>query len=128
MGFVSFERMNASFLQRLLSVQQLDEVMQLTRTNMLDKKEAFIRSNDTNMPRLRLRIQEMFTETVIRHVRGQIGLEKEYVSDRIAELESLGQQVAEKLDAKVEGANILASSVRAAHDGIDALHTRVAQL
>ena len=41
-------------LQRLLSVQQQEEIMQLTRTNMIDRRETFIRSNDTNIPRLRL--------------------------------------------------------------------------
>ena len=82
-------------LQRLLGVQQLEEIMQLTRTNMIDRRETFIRSNDTNMPRLRLLLQEMFTETVIRHARGQVRIEKEYITTRIAELESLGQQVAE---------------------------------
>ena len=64
-------------LQRLLSVQQREEIMELTRTNMLDRRETFIRSNDTDIPRLRLLLQEMFTETVIRHVRGQVGIEKE---------------------------------------------------
>merc|ERR1711867_305396 len=92
--------------------------MGLTRTNMIDRRETFIRSNDTNIPRLRLLLQEMFTETVIRHARGQVGIEKEYVTTRIAELESLSQQVAEKLAAKDE----------AAHEGIDALYRRVAQI
>merc|ERR1712041_21008 len=115
-------------LQRLLSVQQREEIMQLTRTNMIDRRETFIRSNDMNIHRLRLLLQEMFTETVIRHVRGQVGIEKEYVTTRIAELESLGQQVAEKLDANEAAATVLAGSVRAAHEGIDALHRRVAQI
>merc|ERR1712082_435233 len=95
---------------------------------LLDRRETFIRSNDTNIPRLRLLLQEMFTETVIRHVRGQVGIEKEYVTTRIAELESLNQQVAEKLAAKDEAANALSGSIRAALEGIDALHRRVAQI
>merc|ERR1712082_218940 len=95
---------------------------------MLDRRETFIRSNDTNIPRLRLLLQEMFTETVIRHVRGQVGIEKEYVTTKIAELESLNQQVAEKLTAKDEAANALSGSIRAAQEGIDALHRRVAQI
>merc|ERR1712243_549429 len=36
--------------------------------------------------------------------------------------------VAEKLAAKDEAANALSGSIRAAHEGIDALHQRVAQL
>ena len=44
-------------LQRLLSVQQQEEIMKLTRTNMIDRRETFIRSNDTNIPRLRLLLQ-----------------------------------------------------------------------
>ena len=70
----------------------------------------------------------MFTETVIRHTRGQFGLEKEYVNTRIAELDSLSLQVAEKLAAKNEAANALSGSIRAAHEGIDALHRRVARI
>ena len=89
---------------------------------MIDRRETFIRSNDTNIPRLRLSLQEMFTETVLRHTRGQVGLEKEYVNNRIAELDSLSQQVAEKLATKDEAANALSDSVRAAHEGIKALH------
>merc|ERR1711867_251642 len=115
-------------LQRLLSVQQQEEIMGLTRTNMIDRRETFIRLNDTNIPRLRLLLQEMFTETVIRHARGQVGIEKEYVTTRIAELESLNQQVAEKLAAKDGAANALSGSIRAAQEGIDALHQRVAQI
>merc|ERR1711867_280162 len=115
-------------LQRLLSVQQQEEIMKLSRTNMIDRREAFIRSNDTNIPSLRLLLQEMFTETIIRHTRGQVGIEKEYVNIRIAELDSLSLQVAEKLAAKDEAANALSGSIRAAHEGIDALHRRVAQL
>merc|ERR1712082_449454 len=95
---------------------------------LLDRKAKFIRSNDTDIPRLRLLLQEMFTETVIRHVRGQLGIEKEYVTTRIAELESLNQQVAEKLAAKDGAANALSGSIRAAQEGIDALHQRVAQI
>merc|ERR1711989_214036 len=98
-------------LQRLLSVQQQEEIMQLTRTNMIDRRETFIRSNDTNIPRLRLLLQEMFTETVIRHTRGQVGIEKEYVNIRITELDSLSLQVAEKLAAKDEAANALSGSI-----------------
>ena len=101
--------------------------MKLTRTNMIDQRETFIRSNDTNIPRLRLLLQEMFTETVIRHTRGQVGIEKEYVNTRIAELDSLSLQVAQKLAAKDEAANELAGSIRAAHAGIDALHRRITQ-
>ena len=94
---------------------------------MIDRRETFIRSNDTNIPRLRLSLQELFTHTVLRHTRGQVGLEKEYVNNRIAELDSLSLQVAQKLAAKDEAANELASSIRAAHTGIDALHKRVTQ-
>merc|ERR1711867_176996 len=97
-------------LQRLLSVQQQEEIMKLSRTNMIDRRETFIRSNDTNIPRLRLLLQEMFTETVLRHTRGQVRIEKEYVNTRIAELDSLSQQVAEKLAAKDEAANVLSGS------------------
>merc|ERR1711867_380539 len=95
---------------------------------MIDRRETFIRSNDTNIPRLRLSLQEMFTETVLRHTRGQVGLEKECVNNRIAELDSLSQQVAEKLATKDEAANALSDSIRAAHECIKALHQRVAQL
>merc|ERR1712115_463794 len=87
-----------------------------------------IRSNDTDIPRLRLLLQEMFTKTVIRHVRGQLGIEKEYVTTRIAELESLNQQVAEKLAAKYAAATALSDSIKAAQAEIDALHERVAQI
>merc|ERR1711895_72150 len=90
-------------------------------------RETFIRSNDTNIPRLRLSLQEMFTETVLRHTRGQVGLEKEYVNNRIAELNSLSLQVTQKLAEKDEAANELAGSIRAAHAGIDALHRRTTQ-
>merc|ERR1712082_216038 len=95
---------------------------------LLDRKAKFIRSNDTDIPRLRLLLQEMFTETVIRHVRGQLGIEKEYVTTRIAELESLNQQVAEKLATKDGAANALSDSIKAAQEGIDALHERVTQI
>merc|ERR1711867_357202 len=109
-------------LQRLLSVQQQEEIMKLSRTNMIDRRETFIRSNDTNIPRLRLLLQKLFTETIIRHTRGQVGIETWNVNIRIAELDSLSLQVAEKLAAKDEAATALAGSVRAAHEGINALH------
>merc|ERR1711989_313404 len=98
-------------LQRLLSVQQQEEILRLSRTNMIDRRETFIRSNDTNIPRLRLLLQEMFTETIIRHTRSQVGIETWNVNIRIAELDSLSLQVAEKLAAKNEAANTLSGSV-----------------
>ena len=112
---------------RLLNPQQQEEIMKLTRTNMIDRRETFIRSNDTNIPRLKLSLQELFTETVLRHTRGQVGLEKENVGNRITELDNLSQQVAHKLAARDEAVNELSSSIRAAHTGIDALHKRVTQ-
>merc|ERR1711895_416377 len=105
-----------------------EEIVKLSRTNMIDRRETFIRSNDTNIPRLRLLLQKVFTETIIRHTRGQVGIETWNVNIRIAELDSLSLQVAEKLAAKDEAANALSGSVRAAHEGIKALHQRVAQL
>ena len=115
-------------LQNLLTEQQREEAMELVRTNILDRKAKFIRSKDTDIPRLKLLLQEMFTKTVIRHVRGQIGLQKENVTTRINELESLNQQVAETLAMKDGAANSLTDSIKAAQEGIDALHERVTQI
>ena len=99
--------------------------MKLIRSNMIARRVTFICSNETNIPRLRLSLQEMFTQIVTRHTRGQVGLEKEYVNNRIAELNSLSLQVTQKLAAKDEAANELASSIRAAHRGIDVLHRQI---
>merc|ERR1712120_53314 len=115
-------------LQNLLSVQQREEIMELVRTNILDRKAKFIRSNDTDIPRLRLLLQEMFTKTVIRHVRGQLGVQKENATTRINELESQNQQVAETLAIRDGAANVLSDSIKAAQEGIDALHERVSQI
>merc|ERR1712115_128815 len=112
---------------RLLNPQQQEEIMKLTRMTMIDRRETFIRSNKTSVPRLKLSLQELFTETVLRHTRGQVGLEKENVGNRITELDNLSQQVAHKLAARDDAVNELSSSIRAAHAGIDALHKRVTQ-
>merc|ERR1712082_587929 len=61
-------------LQKLLTVQQLEEVMELVRKEILDRKANFIKTKDTDIPKLRLALQEMFTKTVIRHVRGELGI------------------------------------------------------
>ena len=111
----------------LLNPQQQEEIMKLTRMTIIDRKETFIRSNETNVPKLKLKLQELFTETVLRHTRGQVGLEKEDVGKRITELDNLSQQVAHKLAARDDAVNELSSSIRAAHAGIDALHKRVTQ-
>merc|ERR1711867_49162 len=115
-------------LQNLLNEQQREEAMELVRTELLDKKAKFIRSKDTDIPRLRLLLQEMFTKIAIQHVRGQLGLQKENATTRIAELESLNQQVAETLARKDGAANALSDSIKAAQEGIDALHERVTQI
>merc|ERR1712082_43826 len=112
-------------LQNLLNVQQLEEVMELVRTEILDRKAKFIRTKDTDIPRLRLALQEIFTKTVIRHVRGELGIQKENVTTRINELESQDQQVAETLAIRDGAANALSNSIKAAQEGIDALHERV---
>ena len=112
-------------LQNLLNVQQLEEAMELVRKEILDRKAKFIRTKDTDIPRLRLALQEMFTKTVIRHVRGELGIQKENVTTRINELESQDQQVAETLAIREGAANALSNSIKAAQDGIDALHERV---
>merc|ERR1712240_379570 len=112
-------------LQNLLNVQQLEEVMELVRKEILDRKAKFIRTKDTDIPRLRLALQEMFTKTVIRHVRGELGIQKENVATRINELESQDQQVAETLAIRDGAANALSNSIKAAQEGIDALHERV---
>merc|ERR1712082_289813 len=112
-------------LQNLLNVQQLEEVMELVRKEILDRKANFIKTKDTDIPRLRLALQEMFTKTVIRHVRGELGIQKENVITRIKDLEGLDQHVAQTLAIREETANAWANSIKEAQNGIDALHERV---
>merc|ERR1711867_31884 len=105
--------------------QQQEEIMKLIRSNLITRRIAFICSDETSIPRLRLSLQEMFTQIVTRHTRGQVGLEKEYVNNRITELNSLSLQVTQKLAEKDEATHELASSIAAAHRGIDVLHRQV---
>merc|ERR1712115_396133 len=112
-------------LQRLFSIQQQEEIMKLIRSNLITRRIAFICSGETSIPRLRLSLQEMFTQIVTRHTRGQVGLEKEYVNNRITELNSLSLQVTQKLAEKDEATHELASSITAAHRGIDILHRQI---
>merc|ERR1712082_79769 len=112
-------------LKKLLTEQQLEEVMALVRREIIDRKANFIKTKETDIPKLRLALQEMFTKTVIRHVRGELGVDKENVITRIKDLERLDQYVVNKLNIREDKANARVNSIKEAQDGIDRLHERV---
>merc|ERR1712115_473135 len=114
-------------LERLFSIQQKEEIMKRIRSNLITRRLGFICSSETSIPRLRMSLQEIFTQIVTRHTRGQVGLEKEYVKNRITELNRLSLQVTQKLAEKDEATCELASSITAAHTGIDVLHRQITQ-
>ena len=112
-------------IKKLLTEAQLEEVMALVKRDIIDRKANFIKTKETDIPKLRLALQEMFTKTVIRHVRGELGVDKENIITRIKELERLDQHVVNKLNIREEAANAWANSIKEAQDGIDTLHERV---
>ena len=112
-------------IKKLLTEQQLEEVMALVRREIIDRKANFIKTKDTDIPKLRLALQEMFTKTVIRHVRGELGVDKENVITRIKDLERLDQHMVNKLNIREDTANAWANSIKEAQDGIDTLHEHV---
>merc|ERR1711867_30012 len=92
-------------IKKLLTEAQLEEVMALVRREIIDRKANFIKTKETDIPKLRLALQEMFTKTVIRHVRGELGVDKENVITRIKDLERLDQYVVNKLNIREDKAN-----------------------
>merc|ERR1712101_2293 len=120
--------LSSPLVNELFSIQQKEEIMKQIRSNLITRRLGFICSSETSIPRLRMSLQEIFTQIVTRHTRGQIGLEKEYVKNRITELNRLSLQVTQKLAEKDEATCELASSITAAHTGIDVLHRQITQV
>ena len=112
-------------IKKLLTEAQLEEVMALVKRDIIDRKANFIKTKETDIPKLRLALQEMFTKTVIRHVRGELGVNKENTITRIEQLESLDKQVVNKWNIREDKANVKADRIKEAQEGIDRLHELV---
>ncbi len=112
-------------IKKLLTEAQLEEVMALVKRDIIDRKANFIKTKETDIPKLRLALQEMFTKTVIQHVRSELGVNKENIITRIEQLESLDKQVVNKWNIREDKANVKADRFKEAQEGIDRLHDLV---
>ena len=80
-------------VRKLLTEEQQEEVTAVIKRNIINRKADFIKTKDTDIPKLRLSLQESFTKVVIRHVRSELGVSKDNTIARIEQLESLDQQL-----------------------------------
>ena len=112
-------------IRKLLTEAQQEEVMAMVKRDIISRKANFIKTKDTDIPKLRLALQEMFTKTVIRHVRSELGVNKENTITRIEQLESLDKQVVNKWNIREDKATVKADRFKEAQEGIDRLHELV---
>merc|ERR1712115_349678 len=94
----------------------------MVKRDIISRKVNFIKTKDTDIPKLRLALQELFTKTVIRHVRSELGVNKENTIVRIEQLESLDEQVVNKWNIRENKATVKADRFKEAQEGIDRLH------
>ena len=70
-------------VRKLLTEEQQEEVTAVIKRNIINRKADFIKTKDTDIPKLRLSLQESFTKVVIRHVRSELGVSKDNTIARI---------------------------------------------
>ena len=93
----------------------------MIKKDIINRKVDFIKSKDTDIPKLRLWLQESFTKIVIRHVRSELGVSKDDTIARIEQLESLDEQVVNKWNIRKDKATVKVQRFKEAQEGIDGL-------
>ena len=112
-------------VRKLLTEEQQEAVTAVVKRDIINRKADFIKTKDTDIPKLRLSLQESFTKIVIRHVRSELGVSKENTIARIEQLESLDEQVVNKWNIREDKATVKADRFKEAQEGIDRLHDLV---
>ena len=108
-------------VRKLLTEEQQQSVTALIKKDIINRKVDFIKSKETDIPKLRLSLQESFTKIVIRHVRSELGVSKDNTIARIEQLESLDEQVVNKWNIRKDKATVKADRFKEAQEGIDRL-------
>ena len=108
-------------VRKLLTEEQQQSVTALIKKDIINRKVDFIKSKETDIPKLRLSLQESFTKIVIRHVRSELGVTKDDTITRIEQLESLDDQAVNRWNIRKDKNTVKVQRFKEAQEGIDEL-------
>ena len=105
-------------VRKLLTVEQIQKVAEILEKDISNRKVDFLKSKETNIAKLRLSLQELFTRIVIRRVRSELAQSKEDANAKLEYLTNLDKQALKKWYAQQERSVERSKRVTGAQDGI----------
>ena len=83
-------------VRKLLTMEQVQKVAEFLEKDISNRKVDFLKSKETDIAKLRLSLQELFTRIVIRRVRSELAQSKEDANTKLEYLTNLDNQALEK--------------------------------
>merc|ERR1711955_154570 len=99
-------------------MEQIQKVAKFLEKDISNRKVDFLESKETNIAKLRLSLQELFTRIVIPRVRSELAQSKEDANAKLEYLTNLDQQALKKWYAQQERGVERCKRVTGAQDGI----------
>ena len=105
-------------VRKLLTEEQVQTVAALIEKDVTNRKVDFLKSKETDIPKLRLSLQEVFTRIVIRHVRSELALSKDDANTKLEHLNSLDNQALDKWYTRRDKNAERVKRVKGAQEGV----------
>merc|ERR1711955_83687 len=99
-------------------MEQIQKVAKFLKKDISNRKVDFLKSKETDIAKLRLSLQELFTRIVIRRVRSELAQSKEDANIKLEYLTNLDKQALKKWYAQQERSVERSKRVTGAQDGI----------
>ena len=114
-------------VRNLLTEEQIQSVTELIKKDVTNRKVDFLKSKETDIPKLRLSLQESFTKIVIRHVRSELAISKDDAIAKLEHLESLDDQALDKWNTRKDKNTEKVQRLKEAQEGVDELLNLVSE-
>ena len=105
-------------VRKLLTMEQVQKVAEFLEKDISNRKVDFLKSKETDIAKLRLSLQELFTRIVIRRVRSELAQSKEDANTKLEYLTNLDNQALEKWYTQQAKGTERSKRVKGAQDGI----------
>ena len=116
-------------VRKLLTMEQVRKVAEFIEKDISNRKVDFLKSKETDITKLRLSLQEMFTRIVIRRVRSELAQSKEDANTKLEYLTNLDEQALDKWYTQQERSTERNKRVTGAQDGVlDLLNSVIEKL
>ncbi len=105
-------------VRKLLTMEQVQKVAEFLEKDISNRKVDFLKSKETDIAKLRLSLQELFTRIVIRRVRSELAQSKEDANTKLEYLTNLDKQALKKWYTQQARGAERSKRVTGAQDGI----------